>query len=78
MSWLFNHCTMTELSEDLISQGVSFSCGNSDLDDFFLRDAPLYRKQLLGKTYCFHLDGKPQEIVCAFTLANDSIRVGCI
>lgn len=75
MSWLFDNCTMIELSEKVISQGVSFSCGNSDLDDFFLKDAPLYRKQLLGKSYCFHLDNNPKEIVCAFTLANDSIRV---
>lgn len=75
MSWLFNHCTMIELSENIVSRGVSFSCGNLDLDEFFLRDAPLYRKQLLGKTYCFYLDENPQEIVCAFTLANDSIRV---
>lgn len=75
MSWLFDNCTMIELSEDVISQGVSFTCGNPDLDDFFLKDAPLYRQQLLGKTYCFHLDNNPKEIVCAFTLANDSIRV---
>lgn len=75
MSWLFDNCTMTELSEDIISQEVSFSCGNADLDEFFIKDAPLYRKQLLGKTYCFYLDSNPKEIVCTFTLANDSIRV---
>ena len=45
MSWLFDTCTMIELSEDIVSQGVSFSCGNPDLDEFFLKDAPLYRKQ---------------------------------
>ena len=28
MSWLFDNCTMIELSEKVISQGVSFSCGN--------------------------------------------------
>lgn len=53
MSWLFNHCTMIELSENIISRGVSFSCGNLDLNEFFLRDAPLYRKQLLVRLIAF-------------------------
>lgn len=75
MNWLIGNCTLAELSQEVISQGVSFSCDNTDLDDFFLKDAPLYRAQLLGKTYCFRLDSNPKEIVCAFTLANDSIRV---
>lgn len=75
MSWLVDNCTLAELSKEVIAQGVAFSCGNADLDEFFLKDAPLYRAQLLGKTYCFRLDSDPREIVCAFTLANDSIRV---
>lgn len=54
---------------------MTSSCNNDDLDEFFLKDAPLYRAQLLGKTYCFRLDSDPKQIVCAFTLANDSIRV---
>lgn len=53
----------------------SFSCGNADLDEFFQHDAPLYSRQMLGKSYCFRLDENPSVIVCAFTLSNDSIRV---
>lgn len=32
-------------------------------------------KTVLGKTYCYKLDEDPSKIVCAFTLANASIRV---
>ena len=51
----------------------SFSCGDDDLDDFFHNDASLYAEQLLGKTYYFATEGNDPQIVCAFTLANDSI-----
>ena len=53
----------------------TFSCGDKDLNDFFHREACLYDGQLLGKTYFFATErsGK-DEIVCAFTLANDSIK----
>jgi len=30
---------------------------------------------MLGKTYCFVLDENPSDIICAFTLSNDSVRV---
>lgn len=57
----------------------SFSCGENDLDEFFHREAYLYDGQLLGKTYFFSTkrNGK-DEIVCAFTLANDSIKAALI
>lgn len=45
------------------------------LGRFFRQDAPLYSRQMLGKSYCFRLDEDPSVIVCAFTLSNDSIRV---
>lgn len=75
MSWLLDNCTITELTKEVASASAPFSCNNTDLDDFFFKDAPLYRAQLLGTTYCFRLDSDLRQIVCAFTLANDSIRV---
>lgn len=56
----------------------SFSCGDKDLDDFFHEDAFLYAEQLLGKTYYFSTSGEEKKIVCAFTLANDSIKAALI
>jgi len=74
MSYILDKCTFKKFAPSLLVDGVVFSCGDDDLDDFFLRDAFLQEKQLLCKNYCFVSDDKPDEIVCAFTLANDSIK----
>lgn len=73
---LIEDCLFARLDEELST--VPFSCGDTDLDDFFAHDAILYSRQLLGKTYCFLLDQEPFEIVCAFTVANDSIKAALI
>lgn len=65
---------MMPLDADVRAECVPFSCGNDDLDDFFRHDADLYAEELLGKTYCWVTQEKPYRIVCAFTLANDSIK----
>jgi hypothetical protein len=74
MGILNEKCSFSVLDEATIESCTPFRCGNSDLDEFFQHDAPLYSKQLLGKTYCFRLEENPSIIVCAFTLSNDSIR----
>lgn len=56
----------------------SFACGDSDLDEFFHKEAHLYDAQMLGKTYFFATKGNTPRIVCAFTLANDSIKAALI
>lgn len=53
---------------------VEFSCGNKDLDDFFLNDVFLYADEMLGKTYCWVTKSIPHKIVAIVTLANDSIK----
>lgn len=58
----------------LVADGAKFVCGDSDLDEFFHEDAFLQADQLLCKNYCFTSDENPNEVVCAFTLANDSIK----
>lgn len=75
MGFLLDKCSFSLLDEAVIRSCILFSCGNEDLDEFFRCDAPLYSKQLLGKSYCFRLDEDRSVIVCAFTLSNDSIRV---
>lgn len=74
MGFLSDHCTLALLSADLLSICNPFDCGHVDLNDFFTKDAQDYSSQLLGKTYCFLLDEDPKEIVCAFTISNDSIK----
>lgn len=55
-------------------QCEEFSCGDSDLDEFFKNDVFLYEEEMLGKTYCWVTNCKPHKIVCLVTVANDSIK----
>jgi len=74
MGFLEDNCTFSILSQDLIESCKAFDCGHYDLNDFFTNDSQSYSSQLLGKSYCFLLDENPKEIVCAFTISNDSIK----
>ncbi len=51
-----------------------FSCGDSDLDDFFAHDVFLYDKELLGKTYCWIDKSNRRDIVAIATLSYDGIK----
>mgnify|MGYP005842380645 CR=1 FL=1 len=74
MGFLEDNCTFAILSQKLLKACHSFDCGHDDLNDFFINDSQNYSEQLLGKSYCFLLDEDPKEIVCAFTISNDSIK----
>ena len=78
MGFLLEKCKLVKLDDKILSSCHPFTCGDADLDDFFQNDAMRYKKELLGKTYCFILDQDPKTIVCMFTLSNDSIRVDVI
>jgi GNAT superfamily N-acetyltransferase len=52
---------------------INFDCGDSDLNDFFNRDAILFQEQLLGKTFFFRLE-EEKRVVAAFSLSADSIK----
>lgn len=72
-----SNCSLYRLTT--IEELDSFSCGEKDLDDFFHNEAYFYDEQLLGKTYFFSTrEGDKDVIVCAFTLANDSIKAALI
>ncbi|KAA6302228.1 MAG: hypothetical protein EZS26_001588 [Candidatus Ordinivivax streblomastigis] len=70
-----DRCTIFPLNNKTISKCQPFSCGDKDLDDFFINDTDNYYNQLLGKSYCYRLDEDTSVIVCAFTLANASTDV---
>lgn len=67
-------CVMVKLDRDILTYCQKFECGNVDLDEFFNKDAVLYDRELLGKTYCWIMRDNPTIILAAFTLANDSIK----
>jgi len=52
---------------------VNFDCGDSDLNDFFNRDALLFQQQRLGHTFYYSLK-ENSKIVCAFSLSADSLK----
>lgn len=52
----------------------AFSCGDDDLNDFIINDAPLYRAALLAVTYVIERIAD-NEVVAYFSLANDRIAI---
>ena len=73
MAFLESRCIRTALSPSVLDCCNSFSCGNEDLDAFFVNDAVRYGQQLMGKTYAFVDTLSLKDIVCAFTVSNASI-----
>lgn len=55
-----------------------FSCGDKDLDEFFVKDALLYDTELLGRTYVWIDLSHPENILAFVTLANDSVKLKLI
>ncbi len=55
----------------------SFDCGDEDLNDFILRESPLYRKEKLAVTYVMRNaeDFDNEHIAAFFSLSNDRISI---
>lgn len=71
---LEENCILVKLNHEILKYCQKFQCGNDDLDEFFNEDAINYETELLGKTYCWISKEKPDIILAAFTLSNDSIK----
>lgn len=78
MNFLLEKCFFIPLDHAVDDGCNPFDCDNKDLNDFFNNDAVNYSKQLLGKSHCFVLEENTSEVVCAFTVSNDSVNVGHI
>lgn len=71
---MLEQCDFMELTEDVLQQCKGFTCKDEDITEFFTQDYADYAYQLLGKSYCF-VKPDTSEIVCAFTVANSSVKV---
>lgn len=71
---LADDCIFTRLNQEVLNHCGPFSCGDSDLDDFFANDAVAYAKDLMGKSYCWVLKSDISRIVGMITLANAGIQ----
>jgi GNAT superfamily N-acetyltransferase len=65
----------SELTGDLLAKCEPFVCGHDDLDDFFNNDAIKYTEKMIGRTYVFRPVENKHIIACAFSVANDSLRI---
>ena len=52
-----------------------FDCGDDDLNDFILNDAPLYRRSLLAVTYAMAEKADTSHVVAFCSLANDRVSL---
>lgn len=76
MGYIDQKCKFEVLTEDVLNACDPFSCGeDEDMDEFFHKDALLYNRRRLGKSYCFRLEENERQIVACFTISNDSIRI---
>ena len=71
---MLEQCDFMELTEEVLQQCKGFTCKGEDITEFFTQDYADYAYQLLGKSYCF-VKPDTSEIVCAFTVANSSVKV---
>ena len=71
---MLEQCDFMELTEKVLQQCKGFTCKDEDITEFFTQDYADYAYQLLGKSYCF-VKPETSEIVCAFTVANSSVKV---
>lgn len=71
---LDDKCQLVRVTQGVINHCQPFSCGDSDLDDFFSNDAIAYEKELMGKTYCWVLREDVTQIIGMITLANAGIQ----
>lgn len=71
---MLEQCDFMELTKEVLQQCKGFTCKDEDITEFFTQDYADYAYQLLGKSYCF-VKPDTSEIVCAFTVANSSVKV---
>jgi hypothetical protein len=78
LKFLESSCSFEVLDEELINSTKLFECSNLDLNNFFQNDCIAFANELMGKTYCFTLDSDSKNIVCSFTISNDSIKTSIL
>lgn len=68
-----NNCELRRYNADVASEFEKFDCGNEDISKFFCEDNDYrkYEDQMMTKSYCFTYE---KDIVCIFTVSNDSIK----
>ena len=71
---LLSKFKFTELTEEVLAECEHFSCGIDDLDEYFQKDVIGYTRRMVSRSYVFRSNSNPQQIACAFSVSNDSLR----
>lgn len=72
---LLSRFRFTELTEEVLAECEHFSCGISDLDEYFQKDVIGYTQRMVSRSYAFRPKSNLQQIACAFSVSNDSLRM---
>ena len=68
------NCTRMPYIREVMEKCIEFTCGDTDLDDFFRHDVFFYEEEMLSKCYCWVTNLAPHQLVAIVTLTNDSIK----
>lgn len=71
---IYDDCQFAKVNRGLLNNCKSFTCGDTDLDDFLYSDSLAYDRDMMGKTYCWVLNDDVTNIVGFVTLANAGIQ----
>jgi len=72
---LMEKCTVDRASEQRLKSCLPFLCNEADINDFFANDVHGYQKRQLTKAYIVTAKESPEDIIVAYTISNDSIRL---
>lgn len=66
-------CKLRRYNAGVAATFEKFDCGKEDMNKFFYEDNDYYKyeKQMMTKSYCFTYKN---DIICIFTISNDSIK----
>lgn len=72
---LIRTCDIKRASEDRLKSCSPFVCSDADINEFFSTDVHGYQRRLLTKAYIVTAKDNPNDIIVAYTISNDSIRL---
>lgn len=72
---LIERCNIERVSSERLKSCLPFVCKEADINDFFANDVHGYQKRKLTKAYIVTAKKNPEDVIVAYTISNDSIRL---
>jgi len=72
---LIEKCNIERVSPERLKSCAPFVCSEKDINDFFASDVHGYQKRKLTKAYIVTAKENPNDVIVAYTISNDSIRL---